>query len=79
MLRTTDEAYKRMIKEREELTQRVDSLSKMVRSCRRNEREDVSLDELHDLEDQLYAMRKYEQVLSVRIYRIERSTPVCTE
>lgn len=74
MLRTTDEAYNKMIGERDKLQERITELSLFIREVRRNEREDVTVEELHDMEDQVFHMNKYLQILCIRIYRAERST-----
>ena len=71
MLRTTDEAYKRMVVEQQELDDRVMKLDKMVSDCRHHKKGDVSLDELHLLEEQLSAMMEYNSVLKIRIERVK--------
>lgn len=72
MLRTSDEAFKRMLVEQEELENRIDKLEEFVKKCRQNKVENVTLDGIHFLEEQLKYMRGYNAVLQCRIGRVER-------
>lgn len=79
MLRTTDGAYKRMVEEQIQLQERITKLEDTTRAVRRNERTDISLNELHDMEEQLHHMVRYNRVLCTRISKVKESTPACTE
>ena len=71
MLRTTDEAYKRMLEEQKELKERIEKLDLFVKKARRSEVENITLDEIHLLEEQLAPMREYYAILSIRIDRVK--------
>lgn len=71
MLRKSDDAYKRMVEEQEQLEARINALDKMIQSCRHHGREDITLDELHLMEEQLDPMREYNSVLKIRIFRVK--------
>lgn len=71
MLRQSDEAFKRMVAEKEELDRRINSLDKMIQNCRHHKRDDITLDELHLMEEQIAPMREYATVLGIRIYRVK--------
>ena len=70
MLRKSDEAFKRMVEEERELYNRVNKLDDFVRKCRLHEVPNISLDEIHLLEEQLKYMRKYLFTLRIRIDRV---------
>lgn len=72
MLRTTDEAFKRMLVEQEELENRIDKLEEFVKKCRQNKVQNVTLEDIHLLEEQLKYMRGYNAVLQCRIGRAEK-------
>lgn len=71
MLRKSDDAFKRMVQEQEELQDRIDKLDKMVQMCRLHQRDDITLEELHLMEEQLDPMREYNSILKIRIYRVK--------
>ena len=71
MLRKSDEAYTRMLEEMGELQGRIDRLDKMVQDCRHHRRSDITLEELHLMEEQLSYMRQYSYTLSIRISRVK--------
>ena len=71
MLRKTDEAYLHMVVERNELKERIEKLELFVKKARRSEVENVTLDEIHLLEEQLAPMREYYTILSIRIERVK--------
>ena len=71
MLRKSDEAYTRLVNEQKELSEKIEKLYTTIQGCRRNKRNDISLDELHLLEDQLKYMIQYNTVLNIRIHRVE--------
>ena len=71
MLRKSDDAYKRMVEEQEQLEARINALDKMIQRCRHHRREDITLDELHLMEEQLDPMREYNSVLKIRIFRVK--------
>lgn len=70
MLRKSDEAFKRMVEEERELYNRVNKLDDFVKKCRLHEVPNISLDEIHLLEEQLKYMRKYLFTLRIRIDRV---------
>lgn len=72
MLRTSDEAFKRMLVEQDELENRIEKLEEFVKKCRQNKVQNVTLDDIHFLEEQLKYMRGYNAVLQCRIGRAER-------
>ncbi len=72
MLRTSDEAFKRMVAEQEELENRIDKLEEFVKKCRQNKVQNVTLDDIHLLEEQLKYMQAYNGVLKCRIGRAEK-------
>lgn len=71
MLRKNDEEYKRMIEERNELQERINKLDKFVVECRHHGHENVTLDEIHLMEQQLAPMREYLGILEIRIFRVK--------
>lgn len=71
MLRTTDEAFKNMKAEQLDLKIKIDKLDNFICRCRKNEVRDVTLDEIHLMEEQRGHMMKYHELLSVRVARIE--------
>ena len=73
MLRITDEAFKRMLEERNNLAIKCATLDNTIQQCRHHKRADISLDELHLLEEQYSAMIKYLEVLNIRINRVEET------
>lgn len=72
MLRTTDEAFKRMVEEHAQLKERLDKLEKFINEARLGNVKGVSMFEIHLLEEQLKYMVGYESILSTRIYRVEQ-------
>lgn len=72
MIRTTDEAFKRMVVEQEELENRIDKLEEFIKKCRQNKVQNVTLDEIHLMEEQLKYMTAYNGVLQCRIGRMEQ-------
>lgn len=72
MMRTTDEVFKRMLVEQEELQNRIDKLGEFIKKCRQNKVQNVTLDEIHLMEEQLKYMIAYNGVLQCRIGRVER-------
>lgn len=70
MLRKSDEVFKRMVEEERELYNRVNKLDAFVKKCRLHEVPNISLDEIHLLEEQLKYMRKYLFTLRIRIDRV---------
>lgn len=72
MLRTSDEAFKRLVIEQEELQNRIDKLEVFIKKCRQNKVQNVTLDEIHLMEEQLKYMTAYNSVLQCRIGRAER-------
>ena len=70
-LRKCDEAYKRMLTEKEELDGRIERLDKFINDCRHHKREDVTLEELHLMEEQIAPMREYSTILGIRIFRVK--------
>ena len=72
MMRTSDEAFKRMLVEQEELENRIDKLEAFIKKCRQNKVKNITLDDIHLLEEQLKYMRGYNAVLQCRIGRMER-------
>lgn len=71
MLRKSDDAYQRMVKEKEELDRKIASLDNMINECRHHKREDITLEELHLMEEQIAPMREYSTILGVRIFRVK--------
>lgn len=71
MLRKSDDAFKRMVQEQEELQNRIDELDKKVQMYRLHQRDDITLEELHLMEEQLDPMREYNSILKIRIYRVK--------
>ena len=71
MLRTTDEAYKRMLVEQNELKEKIDKLDTFIKKARLSHVENITLDEIHLLEEQLAPMREYYTILSIRIDRVK--------
>ena len=72
MLRTTDEAFKRMVEEHAQLKERLDKLEKFINEARLGNVKNVSMFEIHLLEEELKYMVGYESILSTRIYRVEQ-------
>ena len=73
MLRTSDEAFKRILVEQEELQNRINKLEEFVKKCRQNKVQNITLDEIHLMEEQLKYMTAYNGVLQCRIGRVEKS------
>lgn len=73
MLRKSDEAFKRMVEEERELYNRVNKLDIFVKRCRLHDVPDITLEEIHLLEEQLKYMRKYLFTLRLRIDRVTKS------
>ena len=73
MLRTTDEAFKRMLVEQEELQNRINKLEEFIKKCRQNKVQNITLDDIHLLEEQLKYMTAYHGVLKCRIGRVEKN------
>ena len=71
MLRTSDEAFKRLVAEQQELENRIDKLEAFIKKCRQNKVQNVTLDEIHLMEEQLKYMTAYNRVLMCRIGRVE--------
>lgn len=67
MLRKSDEAYTRMYKEKCELQIKVDKLENFVILARKGEIADITLSEIHTLEEQLHYMRGYLRILKQRL------------
>lgn len=67
MLRTKDEAYLRLITEKADLEQKVEKLEEFLRDARKAEVKDITLEEIHTLEEQSFYMRGYLRVLNTRI------------
>lgn len=72
MLRTSDEAFKRLVVEQEELQNKIDKLEAFIKKCRQNKIQNVTLDEIHLMEEQLKYMTAYNGVLKCRIGRVEQ-------
>ena len=70
MLRKSDKVFKEMVEEESELYNRVNKLDDFVKKCRLHEVPNISLDEIHLLEEQLKYMRKYLFTLRIRIDRV---------
>ena len=70
-LRKCDEAYKRMLTEKEELDGRIERLDKMIIDCRKHNRDDIMIEELHLMEEQIAPMREYSTILGIRIFRVK--------
>ena len=71
MLRPTDEAFIRMKEEYKELKIKVDTLDEYIRNARLNKFTDITLDEIHLMEEQAIFMLGYLNTLKIRIYRVE--------
>lgn len=71
MLRTTDEAFKRMEVEQQELSERCEALGNFLKDCRTSKVHDISIDDIHLLEEQYRYMLGYERVLKIRIARVK--------
>lgn len=71
MLRTTDEAFKRMENEYEELEIRCFKLEQMIKQCRLSKVHNINLDEIHLMEEQYKYMMGYLNTLSIRIARVK--------
>lgn len=67
MLRTSDEAYKRLVVEKAELQKKVEALEDFLSKARKAEIKDITLQEIHILEEQLHYMRGYLRLLNERI------------
>lgn len=72
MMRTTDEAFKRMLVEQEELQNRIDKLEAFDIKCRQNKVQNITLYDVHLLEEQLKYMHGYNATLKCRIGRAEK-------
>ena len=64
-------ALLKMQDELKELQEKVRRLDSTIKACRLQYRKDISLDDLHLLEEQYMHMIKYEAVLKIRISRME--------
>lgn len=71
MLRTTDEAFMRLKQERDELSTKLVKLGEFIIKARLNLIRDITLDDIHLLEEQEKHMTQYLYVLNVRIARVE--------
>ena len=67
MLRRTDTEYQEIVKEAESLEEKVNKLEEFLIKCRRSEVSDITLPEIHTLEEQLHYMRGYLRTLKYRI------------
>lgn len=67
MLRKSDDAYMRLYKEKMELQSKVDKLESFVHDARRGDIADITLQEIHILEEQLHYMRGYLRILNQRL------------
>jgi uncharacterized protein YdcH (DUF465 family) len=72
MLRTSDEAFKRLVVEQQELENKIDKLEAFIKKCRQNKVQNITLDDIHLLEEQLKYMQAYNGVLKCRIGRVEK-------
>ena len=71
MLRATDSAYLRMVEERLELVKKVEALSDFLKKCRNNQVNNITLDEIHLLEEQFHYMNGYLRILTIRISKVQ--------
>lgn len=71
MLRKTDEAYLRMLEEKANLEKRVETLDNFIKDARESKIDDITLSEIHLLEEQLHYMRGYLRILSTRIFTVK--------
>lgn len=72
MLRTSDEAFKRLVAEQQELENRIDKLEEFIKKCRHNKVQNITLGDIHLLEEQLIYMNGYNEALQCRIGRVEQ-------
>jgi len=71
MLRTTDEAYIRMLDEKANLEKKVEAIDSFINRCRKSEIDNITLDEIHLLEEQAHYMRGYLRILKMRISKVK--------
>lgn len=71
MLRKTDEAYLRMLEEKAILEKRVETLDNFIKDARESKIDNITLSEIHLLEEQLHYMRGYLRILSTRIFNVK--------
>lgn len=71
MLRTTDEAYIRMLDEKANLQKKVEALDEFIKKARHGEIANIELDEIHLLEEQYFYMNGYLRILNIRISRVK--------
>ena len=70
MIRTTDVAYTNLIAESAELEKKVEHLEDYLIKARKCEIRDITLPEIHQLEEQAHYMRGYLRCLKSRIASI---------
>ena len=71
MLRTSDAAYTRLIDEKANLEKKVEAIDSFINKCRKSEIDDITLDEIHLLEEQAHYMRGYLRILKMRISKVK--------
>lgn len=67
MLKKDDDTYKRIEEEASDLKTRVTKLEVFVTRARKGEIENITLHEIHMLEEQLHYMRGYLRILNQRL------------
>lgn len=67
MLKKDDDAYKRIAVEAAELKTKVTKLEIFVTRARKGEVDNITLHEIHMLEEQLHYMRGYLRILNQRL------------
>lgn len=70
MLRTSNAAYTRLIEEKANLEKKVEAIDSFINKCRKSEIDNITLDEIHLLEEQSYYMRGYLYILKMRISKV---------
>lgn len=71
MLRTSDAAYTRLIEEKANLEKKVEAIDSFINKCRKSEIDDITLDEIHLLEEQAHYMLGYLRILKMRISKVK--------
>ena len=71
MLRSSDAAYTRLIEEKANLEKKVEAIDSFINKCRKSEIDNITLDEIHLLEEQAHYMHGYLRILKMRISKVK--------
>lgn len=67
MLKTTDDAYIRMVAEKAKLEKKVEALDSFIKKANKGEVENITRNEIELLKEQYFYMNGYLRILKIRI------------